>query len=135
MQRHHPHRAGNHRADRDDRRHHFGADERRRRPLLRALERNLINTHEPDLRAVDRGHRRHEGGAAVRRRQSTKPEITAMSAAFLHALMRWAAHGDRSGNITIPTGIVDAAELARVVIALKCAGRIRNSQNRQRASR
>jgi hypothetical protein len=51
MQRHHPHRAGNHRADRDDRRHHFGADERRRRPLLRALERNLINTHEPDLRA------------------------------------------------------------------------------------
>lgn len=49
-----------------------------------------------------------------------------MRDAFLRALMRWAERGGgRDGAIVIPTGRVDAAELVRVVIALKCAGNIR----------
>lgn len=49
---------------------------------------------------------------------------TAMRAAFLRALLRWAARANRSGPIALPAGYVVApAELLRVVVALKCAGR------------
>ncbi len=65
--------------------------------------------------------------------------MTAMQSAFIAALMRWAARGNRSGKISIPSGTVDSAELTRVIIALKVAGTVRafpnKFQNRQRASR
>jgi hypothetical protein len=51
---------------------------------------------------------------------------TAMRAAFLRALLRWAERANRSGPIVLPTGmVVDPDELLRVVVGLKCAGRER----------
>jgi hypothetical protein len=53
-----------------------------------------------------------------------------MRAAFLRALLVWAERANRSGPIALPSGIVvDPAELLRVVVGLKCAGR-----KRQRAA-
>jgi hypothetical protein len=57
-------------------------------------------------------------------RRRRQPETTVMHDAFLRALLRWAERGDHTGTVAIPTGRVNAAELARVVINLKCAGRI-----------
>jgi hypothetical protein len=53
---------------------------------------------------------------------------TAMRAAFLHALLRWAERANRAaGPIALPSGVmVDPAELLQCVVALKCA----NSQYR-----
>jgi hypothetical protein len=51
---------------------------------------------------------------------------TAMRAAFLRAMLRWAQRANRSGPIVLPAGYtVDPAELLKVVTALKCAGRER----------
>jgi hypothetical protein len=46
---------------------------------------------------------------------------TIMQRAFLRALLKGAARGDRKKSIALPTGRVDPAELVRVVTALKCA--------------
>jgi len=50
--------------------------------------------------------------------KSAIPPQTAMQAAFTRALVNW-ARVPRTGEITIPTGTVNAAELVRVVHALK----------------
>ena len=50
-----------------------------------------------------------------------RPENSAMGAAFLAGLMRWSERGNHTGPMTVPTDNVDAAELARVVVALKRA--------------
>jgi hypothetical protein len=42
---------------------------------------------------------------------------TAMAAAFLRALMAWAAR-QHGGRVTLPSGAVDGDELARVILAL-----------------
>jgi hypothetical protein len=64
-----------------------------------------------------------------RAHRSERPEMTAMAAAFLAALMRLVEHD--SGTIAIPTGRVDLRELARVIAALKCAGNIRREKLRR----
>jgi hypothetical protein len=43
---------------------------------------------------------------------------TAMAAAFLVALARWAERHASTDKITLPTGIVAASELARVLRAI-----------------
>jgi hypothetical protein len=51
---------------------------------------------------------------------------TAMRAAFLRALLRWAERANRCSPIALPVGyVVDADELRRVICALGCAGRER----------
>jgi len=53
---------------------------------------------------------------------------TIMRAAFLRALLVWAAKETRSGPISLPSGmVVDADELRRVVCAVVCAGRERQA--------
>ena len=58
----------------------------------------------------------------LRTRKSSGRQVglpdTAMAAAFLRALGRWVGAHRSVNKIAIPTGTVDAAELARVVCAL-----------------
>jgi hypothetical protein len=62
---------------------------------------------------------------------------TAMRAAFLTALSRKLERTTPYGKTMLPVGTVTDDELRRVLVALKCAGRDRtsNNQNRRRASR
>lgn len=48
---------------------------------------------------------------------------TAMAHAFLIALLRWAERANRRGKVAIPSGLVKASELVKVVVALKCQQR------------
>jgi hypothetical protein len=50
---------------------------------------------------------------------------TIMAAAFLRALQSWAERHHADGMISIPTGLVDIAELTKVVLAL---GQLKRSQ-------
>ena len=65
-----------------------------------------------------RWHPRHARANTARPTRADLHE-TIMQFAFLRALRRWAAHhSNNSTTMTIPTGRVGAAELARVVCAL-----------------
>ncbi len=58
---------------------------------------------------------------------------TAFTAAFLNALFRKLENGTSNGKTTIPTGVVDNAELFKVLVGLKCVGwdrTLSNNQNR-----
>lgn len=93
---------------------------------MRALNGAGLETGSDRIEArkiVGTGKRDRRSFKPINHKPQAGPPNTAMADAFWRALMKWAAHApDLSTEIVIPTGTVDAAELLRVVRALKrCA--------------